>query len=245
VLEREGVRLTLMLAVILLLTVAMGLYMAATLVYTVGYLFVGEALWLDVVAYGVMGLLGILLLLPLAASAYRLACLAVAGDLPGDIRRILYPFTSPQAYVRCLAVGGEAAGWVTLILGIPVGGFLSLAAFFDHMANRGVLRSLCSLGTVVAFAVCLCFGFLMFLWAGYRMGFGYLVFRREELSLGEVNRIYRGGCRRPALAFTLRMSLTGWVALSFLTVLIPFVFHTIPYALCCRAVYGAEMEHNT
>lgn len=242
VLAREGMRLTLTLAVILLLTVAMGLYMAATLVYAVGYLFVGEALWLDIVAYGVMGLAGIFLFLPLAASAYRLACLAVAGESCGDIRKILYPFTSRRAYQRCLAVGFEALGWGALIAGIPVGGFLALETLFDHMANRGVLASLCSLGTVIAFAVCLCFGLLMLLLAGYRMGFGYLVFLREELSLGEVNRLYRGFHRRPALAFTLRMSLTGWVALSVVTVLIPFVFHTIPYALCCRAVYGAEME---
>ena len=244
VLDGAGVRLKLILAVIFLLVVAIGLYMAATGLYAIGYVLVGEALWLDAAAYGLMGVLGVTVLLPLAASAYRLACLAVAGvaDSERSVYRILYPFTSRRAYGRCMAVGGGALGWFALIAVIPAGGFWILASLFDRMANSGVLASLCSLMTFVSFAVCLAFGVLMLLLSGRRAGFGYLVFSREELSLGQVNRLFRG-CRRGfALPFALRVSLVGWVALSVAAVLIPFVIHTIPYALCCRAVYGKMLN---
>ena len=74
------------------------------------------------------------------------------------------------------------------------------------------------------------------------MGYGYFVFSREDKSLREINRTFRKRPRGLVKPLLLRLSLLGWIAVSILGVLIPFVVHTIPYALCLSAAYGQEMD---
>jgi hypothetical protein len=87
-------------------------------------------------------------------------------------------------------------------------------------------------------------GLLALLLSGRRAGFAYLAFIHAPLSLGEVNRYFKGFRRGILAPLALRLSLLGWVALSVVAVLVPFVLHTIPYALCCSAVYGAGMTRK-
>ena len=212
----RGTRLTLILSVVFLLTLAVGIYALSEGVYMAGYLFVGDAPWLNILAYAVMGLLALTLALPLAASVYRQACLAVLGsgfaspaeNLPVAQARpepvgFFYPFTSGRAYIRCLAVGLETLAWLTLMVGLPVAGFRSL---------EGLVA--------------------------------YLAFVHEDLPLGEVNRYFKGFRRSFVRPFVLRISMTGWMLLSVAAVLVPLVLHTIPWGLCCGAMYGAELERK-
>ena len=205
----------------------------------------GEALWLEAAAYGLAAILETLLVLPLSASLLRLACLMVSAEADAEtasptLDRLLYPFTSLRAYGRCMAVGLESLGWFLLWAVIPLGGYGALAEFFARMATRGYHSTLCSLLTAAAFLVCLAFAVLMLLLSGKRAGFGYHAFTREDQSLREVNRRFSASPRSCIKAFALRLSLTGWVILSVVGVLIPFVIHTVPYALCLFAAYGQE-----
>lgn len=254
----KGNRLTLVLAVVLLLTVGVGLYAISVGLYMVGYMVFGDYLWLDAVTYALMGVLGLTLLLPLAASVFRLACLmtlraypdSVQADRPSvlpvtretpELVRIFYPFTSFRAYRRSMAVGLEALGWTALWAGIPAWGFYLLSRLFDSLAERGVPAPLCSLMTAAVLPLCLGFGLLMLFLSGRRAGFGFFVFVHDQLTLGEVNRYFRGFQRSFVRPFVLRLSLAGWFALSVLAVLVPFVLHTVPYGLCCGAMYGAGL----
>ena len=251
----KGNRMTLILAVVILLTVGVGSYLIAAGLYMVGYLLFGDVLWLDVVTYALVGVIGLLIVLPLAASVFRLACLAVlrtdesspedllpvTADQP-DLIQLFYPFTSRASYLRCMAVGLETLVWTLLAVGLPLSGFHALAAWFDHLAHSGVAGWLCTLMTVAVVPVCLAFGVLMLFLSGRRAGFGYLAMVHADLPLSEVNRYFKTLRRGFVRPFVLRMSLTGWIALSIVAVLVPFVLHTIPYGLCCGAVYGRELK---
>ena len=87
-------------------------------------------------------------------------------------------------------------------------------------------------------------GILLFFLSGKRAGFGYYVFLHESWSMGDVKRYYRGLRRPLGRVFALRLSLTGWVALSVVGCLIPFLVHTIPYGLCLFACYAATLERR-
>lgn len=251
----KGNRMTLILAVVILLTVGVGSYLIAVGLYMVGYLLFGAVLWLDVVAYALMGVVGLLIVLPLAASVFRLACLAVlradesasedalpaVADQP-ELIQLFHPFTSRAAYLRCMAVGLETLVWTLLAVGLPLSGFHALAAWFNHLAHSGVAGWLCTLMTVAVVPLCLAFGILMLFLSGRRAGFSYLAMVHAELPLSEVNRYFKTLRRGFVRPFVLRMSLTGWVVLSIVTVLVPFVLHTIPYGLCCGAMYGRELK---
>lgn len=250
----KGNRMILILATVILMTVAMGVYLVSVGVYMGGFLLFGSVLWLDIATYALMGVLALTVVLPLAASVFRLACLmtcSVATRAYGlsegvsavsALSQIVYPFTSRAAYRRCWVVGMETLGWTLLWAGLPAAGFGVLASLFDQMANRGVLAGLCDLMTALSLFVCVGIGVLLLFLSGRRAGFGYLVFVHEDMSLREVNRRFKGLGRSFVRPFVLRLSLTGWVALSIVAVLVPFVLHTVPYGLCCGAVYGAELE---
>lgn len=253
----RGTRLTLILSVVFLLTLAVGIYALSEGVYMAGYLFVGDAPWLNILAYAVMGLLALTLALPLAASVYRQACLAVLGsgfaspaeNLPVAQARpepvgFFYPFTSGRAYIRCLAVGLETLAWLTLMVGLPVAGFRSLEGLVAYLENGGMAGGLGDLLTLGAGILCLAFGVLMLFLSGWRSGFAYLAFVHEDLPLGEVNRYFKGFRRSFVRPFVLRISMTGWMLLSVAAVLVPLVLHTIPWGLCCGAMYGAELERK-
>ncbi len=244
-------RMTLILALTVALVAAVGVYAVSVGFYSVGYLIFGDTLWLNVATYVLMAILEITLVLPLLVSLLRLACrmafAASAAETAAEIAAptlegLFYPFTSLRAYGRCMAVGLESLGWFLLWVGIPVGGYSALAALFAHMSIRGYHTTLCNLLTAVAFIVCLAFATLMLFLSGKRAGFGYHVFTREDQSLRNINRHFRSLSRSFVKPFVLRLSLTGWIVLSVLGILIPFVIHTIPYALCLSAAYGQEME---
>ncbi len=253
----EGNRMTLILSVIVLLVTAMGGYLVSVALYMAGYLYFGDALWVDLATYALMGVSGLFLVLPLGVGVWRLACLMtlraqaasrsphlpVTRDCP-TLDQLFYPFSSFRAYGRTLAVGLESLGWFSLYAGIPAIGFSILRHIFATMSVRGVHMTLCNLLTLASLVLCVAVGLLLFFLSGRRVGFGYFVFVHDGLALKEVNRYFRGFRRGFVRPFVLRMSLTGWMALSVVAVLIPFVVHTVPYALCCGAVYAAELERK-
>ena len=251
----RGHRLTLILATVVVLTAAVGAFILGEAVYAVGYLIFGDHLWVDVAAYCVMGLLAIFGVLPLAMGAYRLACLACPPkpcgvDLPVAtakpvLAEVFYPFTSRRAYGRSMLPGLELLGWGVLMAVIPIVGYRGLAALYDYLAAEGYLlvewRDPLTMLTGVGL---LLFGLLVLFLSGYRAGFAYLVFVHDPLPLGEVNRYFKGFRRSLVRPLCLRLSLAGWVAVSILAILVPFVAHTIPYGMCCSAVYGAELRRK-
>ena len=254
---KRGHRMTLILAVTTLLTLGVGSYMVASAAYMVGYLLGVSLFWSDLIAYGVLGVLALLVILPLGASTFRLACLAILDrkvyvspvgltltDATPELIQLLYPFTSRRAYGRCMAVGLEALGWTLLWGGLPTLGFGLLSEYFDRLATRGVSTELCDWMTFLALVVCLGVGILLLFLSGRRAGFGFFVFAHPDLPLGEVNRYFRGFRRSFTRPFALRVSFTGWILLSILAVLVPFVLHTIPWGLCSAALYGATLERK-
>lgn len=254
---KKSPRMTLILAVTTLLTLAVGSYMVASAAYMVGSLLGASVFWSDVIAYSVLGVLALFVVLPLGASVFRLACLAVLDqrayaspvgleltDATPELIQLLYPFTSRRAYGRCMAVGLEALGWLLLWGGVPALGYGLLAEHFAHLATRGVSTELCGLLTFLAFVVCLGVGILMLFLSGRRAGFGFLVFAHPDLPVRAVNRYFKGFRRSFARPFALRMSFTGWILLSILAVLVPFILHTIPWGLCSAALYGATLERK-
>lgn len=254
---KRGHRLTLILAVTILLTVAVGSYMVASGAYMLSFLLGASILVSDLIACGVLGALGLFVVLPLGASVFRLACLAVlesrayaspiglevADDAP-ELIQLLHPFTSRSAYGRCMAVGLGAFGWAMLWGGIPAVSYRLLADQYDRMATRGFSAEFCDLLTFLTLAVCLLFGFLMLCLSGYRAGFGFFAFAHPDLSVKAVNRYFKGFRRDMVCPLALRLGFAGWILLSFVAVLVPFVLHTIPWALCSAALYGATLERK-
>jgi hypothetical protein len=154
-------------------------------------------------------------------------------------------------------VGLEWLGWGLAVISIPAlcfrissllrsasdaaGGTVSgtVLPFLEGLdpAAAGILAVMIPLAGLLL-------GLLALLLSGRRAGFAYLAFIHAPLSLGEVNRYFKGFRRGILAPLALRLSLLGWVALSVVAVLVPFVLHTIPYALCCSAVYGAGMTRK-
>lgn len=244
-------RMTLTLAVVFVLTASVALYAAVACVATAGYLAFGEALWVDAASNILLAILGLGLILPLIASTYRLACLMTAPDgevtdglavsVPAaTLSGLFYPFTSLRAYGRTMAVAMEGLAFALLSVGVPILCFRLASLSLDMLSE--VPRLLLVLAKAGAFLLCLALGLLVFLLSGRRAGFGYFVFVHESLPLREVNRYYRGFARALLPALCLRVSLAGWVALSAVGIFVPFVFHTVPYGLCCSAAYGRSLK---
>lgn len=247
-------RLLLTLSVITVLTAALALYAAVACLTTAGELIFGEdALWVYALSNTLLAALGLVFVLPLAVSVGRLASLMAAPD--GEVIRgmavsvptpslteIFYPFTSLRAYGRTMAVGMEGLAFLLCGLGVPIlaGRLVWLSIQTTGMAPW--LHALIMVGIVLAGLV---WGFGTLLLSGRRLGFGYVVFVYEELSLGDANRCFRT-YKRPLLpALCLRLRLAGLYALSFVGICVPFVFHSIPLGLCCGAAYGRALTENS
>lgn len=242
-------RLFLTLSLIILITVAGALYAVTYCFSLAGWLIFGDAPWVNALANTLLAALLLGLVLPLAVSVGRLACLmvtpegsavhgmtvGVSAPSPEDL---FYPFTSLRAYGRSMAVGMEALAFLACGIGIPVlAGRLAwlsmLTAEWDPLVGALVMTGTVFLG--------LLWGFGVLLLSGARLGFSYFVFVHEELSLGDVNRLYCG-FRHPLLpALCLRIRLLGAYALSVMGVCIPFVFYSIPLGFCCKAIYGRDL----
>ena len=245
-------RLTLTLGVILLITVSIALYAAVACLALAGEFALGDALWIDAVANCLLVMLELGLTYPLVVSLGRLSCLMAAPDgevshgmavsVPTpDLTEIFYPFTSLRAYGRTMAVGMEALAFLLCGIGLPV--LLGRLAWLSMLTAgwETWLRGLIMVGIVI---LGLGWGFGVLLLSGRRMGFGYFVFVHEELSLGDANRYYRT-LNRPLLpALCLRLHLLGLYALSVVAICVPFVFHSIPFGFCCKAVYGRELKRR-
>ena len=247
-------RLLLTLSVITVITAALALYAAVACLATAGELVFGEdALWVYALTNALLATLGLAFVLPLAVSVGRLASLMAAPD--GEVIRgmavsvptpclteLFYPFTSLNAYGRTMAVGMEGLAFLLCGLGVPIlaGRLVWLSIQTAGMAPW--LHALIMVGIVLAG---LGWGFGVLLLSGRRLGFGYVVFVYEELSLGDANRCFRT-YKRPLLpALCLRLRLAGLYALSFVGICVPFVFHSIPLGLCCRAAYGRALTENS
>ncbi len=248
---RTSHRLTLTLALVLVLTVGVALYAAVSGLYMAGFMLFGEAVWLELAADGLLLLLLLALALPLLTSVWRLACLMTAPDgdtvdgLPvsvpaATISELFYPFTSIRAYGRTMAVAMEGLAWAVLFLGLPILGFRLLCTLVIPLT--GAAGALNALLAVAGFFGCAGMAVGFFFLSGRRAGFGYFVFVHETVTLGDVNRYFGGFRRSAATVFCLRVSLAGWYALSVVAILLPFVFHTLPYTLCCTAVYSRQLN---
>ena len=246
-------RLTLTLSLTLVLTVGVALYAAMSGMYTSGLILLGDTLWLEAAADVLFLLLLLALVLPLLTAVWRLACLMTAPDgetvdgLPVSVpvvslSELFYPFTSLRAYGRTMAVAMEGVALAVLTLGLPILGFRLLYLMVIPLAaTEGLLYVL-----LIAVSVLACLGMAVgfFFLSGRRAGFGYFVFVHETLSLRDVNRYFGGFRRSMPAVFCLRVSLAGWYALSVVAILLPFLFHTLPYTLCCTAAYGRHLKRN-
>lgn len=243
--------MTLTLALVIVLTAAVALYMAVGGLATAGYLVFGEAVWVDAVTNVLLAASYLALILPLLASAWRLACLMTAPDgavvndmavsVPSaELRELFYPFTSLRAYGRTMTVAMEGLGWTVLSVGVPILFFRLAMLSLDFPAKTSSF--LYGLLAVTLFILCASLGLLAFLLSGKRAGFGYFVFVHEEISLNDVNRFYRGFHRPLFPVFCLRVSLSGWYALSVVGILVPFLLYTAPYGLCAAAEYSQNLK---
>ena len=237
-------RLTLTLAYLIVLIVAGGLYVLSSGIYTLAYVLTDPAMisgeLLGNLADLLFALLCLFLLLPLLSGIWRLACLmtpppedAPAGkQSSATLIRLFYPFTSPRAYGRSMAVGLEALGWVLMTAVVPVLIFRNVRAIWDP---PGILIALC-------LTVCILLGLGAFLLSGKRSGFGYYVFLHEDVSLRDADRYFRSLPRPLLLPLLWRLPLLGWALISFVAVLIPLFPHTLPYCACCAAIHARRLQ---
>jgi hypothetical protein len=246
-------RLLLTLSVITVITAAVALYAAVACLATAGELVFGEdALWVYALTNALLATLGLAFVLPLAVSVGRLASLMAAPDgevihgmavsVPTpSLAELFYPFASLRAYGRTVAVGMESLAFLLCGIGVPI---LAGRLVWLSMQTAGMapwLRALIMTGMVLHG---IGWGFGTLLLSGLRTGFGYLVFVHEELSLGDVNRLYRS-LRHPLLPpLCLRLRLLGLYTLSVLGICVPFVFHSVPLGLCCGAFYGRVLQED-
>ncbi len=244
-------RLTLTLSLLLVLTAGVALYAAVSGLYMAGLLLFGDTVWLEAAADSLIILLLLGLVMPLATSVWRLACLMAAPDgdtvdgLPvsvpvASLSELFYPFTSFRAYGRTMAVAMEGLAWTVLTVGLPVVLFRVLYAFVIPMTDAEGAQN----GLLMAASVLACLGLAVsfFSLSGLRAGFGYYVFVHETMTLGDANRYFMGFRRSMLAVLWLRVSLAGWYALSVVAILVPFVFHTLPYTFCCTAVYSRHLS---
>lgn len=245
-------RLILTLAVIIVMTVSIALYAAVGCLAMAGSLVFGDTVWVDAVANVLLVALLLGLALPLAVSLGRLACLMAAPDgevvnsmavsVPTpDLVQFFYPFTSLRAYGRTMAVGMEKLAFLLVGAGLPIlGGRLA----YLSMITAGIRPWICGLAVAGMVILGLGWGFFVLLLAGKRMGFAYFVFVYEALPLSEANRYFRTLRRPLRFALRLRVTMLGAYALSMLGICVPFVFHSIPLGLCCKAVYGRDLTRS-
>lgn len=245
--------MTLVLALVFVMTAAVALYMAMGGLATAGYLLFDEAVWVDAVTNVLLVASYLVWILPLLASVWRLACLMTAPDgavvdgmavsVPSaTLTELFYPFTSLRAYGRTMAVAMEGLGFTVLTVGVPI--LLFRLALLPLKLLKGSFPFLYGLAVAALVLICLALGLLAFFLSGKRAGFGYFVFVHEGMTLTDVGRYYRGFKRPLIPAFIQRVSLWGWYALSVVGILVPFLFYTIPYGLCCAAVYSRELTRK-
>lgn len=244
-------RMLLVLSLVIVLTVGVALYAAVGSLSTAAYILFGEAVWVDVAAALLLVALLLGLLLPLCGGVFRMACLMAPPDgetadgLPlctpaVTLSELFYPFTSLRAYGRVMAVAMEGLGFTVLTVGVPVLGFrLALLSFASLTETAPLLFALLA---VVSFILCLALGLLFFFLSGRRAGFGYFVFVHDPMPLGEVNRYFCGFRRSFTEVFCLRLSLTGWYAVSAVGILVPLLLHVAPYSLCVTAAYARSLK---
>ena len=186
-----------------------------------------------------LALLCLFLLLPLLSGIWRLACLMTASseetdrdELPSaTLIQLFYPFTSPRAYGRSMAVGLESLGWLLMCAVVPV---LIFRTIRNTWYLPGILVALCLI-------VCILGGLGAFLLSGKRAGFGYFVFLHEDVPLRDADRYFRS-LRRPLfLPLFWRLPLLGWALISIIAVLIPLLPHTLPYCVCCSAAHSRNL----
>ena len=237
-------RMTLTLAYLTALVVAGGLYALSSGAYTLAYMLTDPSMISDdllgALADLLFALLCLFLLLPLLSGIWRLACLmavppeeAARDELPSaTLTQLFYPFTSPRAYGRSMAVGLESLGWVLMSAVVPVLIFRTIRNMW-HLP--GVLVALC-------LTVCVLLGLGAFLLSGKRTGFGYFVFLHENLSLRDADRYFRSLPRPLFIPLLWRLPLLGWALISVVTVLIPLLPHTLPYCACCAAIHARCLQ---
>ena len=236
-------RLTLTLAYLTALILAGGLYVLSSGVYTLTYVLIGPEIipgnLLGALADLLLILLCLFLLLPLLSGIWRLACLmtvtpedSALENIPSTtLIQLLYPFTSPRAYDRTMAVGLESPGWLLITAVVPARIFRTVCTVWDL---PGILIALC-------LTVCILWGLGAFLLSGKRAGFGYFVFMHEDVPLRGADRYFRGFHRPLLLPPFWRLPLLGWELISIVTVLIPVFPHTLPYYACCSAAHGKNL----
>ena len=244
-------RLTLLLAYAIAMIVAIGLYAGTSEVYTLTYMWIDpetvSPVLLGSLADLLFALLCLFLLLPLLSGVWRLACLMTAPPKEETrehtvtapqptLSQLFYPFTSPRAYGRSMAVGLESLGWGLAAVVVPCLVYVNVRPLLTVPSAPQWLV------TALFLLPCILWGLGVFFVSGKRSGFGYFVFLNESMPLRDADCIFRS-FRRPLLAVLLwRLPLLGWAVISILTVLIPLLPHTLPYSACCAAAYAHYLE---
>lgn len=253
-------RLILILGLTIILTVTMTVYLVLSGFYNAAAAIWGEQPALDALLTLVFGVCFVFLILPMIAALWRMACLMAApdGETVGNltvsapavsVADVFYPFSSPRAYGRAMTVAMESLAWLIppLLMGIAIEvGYTALvvAEPFPTWLTDEAWLLIADILYALSLAACCGVGVLMLFLSGRRAGFGYYVFLCNDWSLRDVRRYFRGFKRSPWRVFCLRLSLVGWVLLSIVGVLLPFVVHTAPYGLLCSACYAASLERR-
>ncbi len=247
-------RMILIGALIIILTMTMGLYLAVAGLYLAGELVFGPMVWLDGASNALYALLLLLLVLPLVGGTFRIAARMTAaslgtpavladtssGDETPTVADIFYPFTSPVAYGRTMLVAGEALLWLLLILALPILLFRVSALPLLYLARTAPV--LHGIATVARPVICLLIGAGMLLLSGPRAGLAYYVFTCPHMTVRDIARYLRS-LRRPLLPILcLRLSFAGWTALSLVGIGLPLILHVGPLGLLTGAVYARTLS---
>lgn len=255
VMDTDGNRLTLCTALLCVITLSLGLLALTDCLLCVWELIGNDrAAWVLTLCNVLVLALAILVVLPLVTAVYRMAVLMVAqadrsecrpvtADVTVDVTAgdCLYPFTSLRAYLRTMLVGLEALIWLALCVLIPVGAYAALDRWLMPICRAHLTPFACRAVALLGVALAVAIGFGICALSCRRAGIGYAVFSHEELSWRQINRSFRRQARPIAPVMWTRLSLTGWVLLSLVLVLVPFVIHTVPYGMLSAAVYGEEL----
>ncbi|MBE6585436.1 MAG: hypothetical protein E7645_02790 [Ruminococcaceae bacterium] len=206
-----------------------------------------RVIWWPMALTVVLNLLYFLLVTaPLGAGLFRMAVLMTEtyvsaacegmarGVHPGEI---LYPFTSADAYRRCLTVALQGLGWLLLTFLPSVLLVVSAVWWIPWLCQGlpvivyvflwvGVIGA--ALGSLVGLA----------LWALRLSGYGYFVFARPDDDLGAIRRDFLSRQRTGSLPLWLLLGRILSCLVSMVALLLPLLPHALPLALLSWASYG-------
>ncbi len=251
ILNREGGhnRLTMVLALLVVAGVGLAIPVVLDCLWLTARLLSGSArtvlsVMYDVLLHATYGLVT----LPLCMGVYRMAVRMVHTDavrrpdtlMPNEIHlyECFYAFTSPKAYVRSLVAGLQVAiRWGGTVL-LPVG-FVALTDLWKpalvEMTGAPIMLTVAQILLAVAIGVAWLVILLPF------EGYTYLLFANPDLTVGEVNRLYRRRPKSRRRAFGRMVGGIVRIIVGAIPVLIPLLIHTLPSLMLASVLYEEEL----